>query len=124
MKIKNAQFIAAALAAAFTLTNAHAQKMKTDIPNSITTPDSVKTRIGTLKLFDGFPDDATVQKVYDNLDFQRGVQAFLTAMPGRVGLCASRGVQKPGRGQPDGAHHGDADGLEVTLPHGELRDRL
>ena len=30
---------------------------------------------------DGFPDDATVQKVYDNLDFQRGVQAFLTAMP-------------------------------------------
>jgi hypothetical protein len=33
--------------------------------------------------------DATVQKAYDNLDFQRGVQAFLTAMPGAslVAMC-------------------------------------
>jgi hypothetical protein len=30
-----------------------------------------------------------VQKVYDNLDFQRGVQAFLTAMPG-ASLVAMR----------------------------------
>jgi hypothetical protein len=57
-------------------------KMATDIPESITTPDSVETRIGTLKLFDGYPDDATTQKVFDNLDFMRGVEAFLNAMPG------------------------------------------
>jgi hypothetical protein len=57
-------------------------KMTTDIPADITTPDAVETRLGTLKFFDGFPDEATVQKVYDNLDFERGVQAFLTAMPG------------------------------------------
>src|SRR5262245_23199229 len=56
-------------------------KMTTDIPPSITTPNSVETRIGTLKFFDGFPDKATVEKVYDNLDFQRGVQAYLTALP-------------------------------------------
>ncbi len=56
-------------------------KMTTDIPASITTPDKVDTRIGTLKFFDGFPDKATVEKVYDNLDFQRGVQAYLTALP-------------------------------------------
>jgi hypothetical protein len=56
-------------------------KMTTDIPRSITTPDTVQTRIGTLKFFDGFPDKATVAKVYDNLDFQRGVQAYLTALP-------------------------------------------
>ncbi len=55
--------------------------MATDIPVSITTPDKVKTRLGTLRFFDGFPDDATVQTVYDNLDFQRGVQAFLIALP-------------------------------------------
>ena len=70
------------------LATAHAQttppkmKMTTDIPAAITTPNSVDTRLGTLKFFDGFPDDATTQKVYDNLDFERGVQAFLTAMPG------------------------------------------
>jgi hypothetical protein len=57
-------------------------KMTTDIPEEITTPDSVDTRIGTLKFFDGFPDDKTTQLVYDNLDFQRGVQAFLRGIPG------------------------------------------
>jgi len=57
-------------------------KMTTEIPPEITTPDSVETRIGTLKFFDGFPDDKTTQLVYDNLDFQRGVQAFLRGIPG------------------------------------------
>ncbi len=57
-------------------------KMTTGIPEGITTPASVETRIGRLSYFDGFPDDATTQKVYDNLDFMRGVEAFLNAMPG------------------------------------------
>jgi len=34
--------------------------MTTPIPQSITTPDGVETRIDTLKFFDGFPDEATV----------------------------------------------------------------
>jgi hypothetical protein len=58
-----------------------AQSYKTDIPPAITMPDSVETRLGTLRFKDGFPDDATVRKVYDNLDFQHGVQAMLTTMP-------------------------------------------
>ena len=56
-------------------------RMTTDIPASITTPIAVETSLGTFRFFDGFPDDATVKTVYDNLDFQRGVQAFLTALP-------------------------------------------
>jgi len=56
-------------------------KYTTSIPPGIETPDTVETRIGTLRFFDGLPDDATVQMVYDNLDFQRGVQAFLAALP-------------------------------------------
>mgnify|MGYP000278917345 CR=1 FL=1 len=56
-------------------------KMTTDIPESIITPDSVETRIGTLGFFDGYPDDATTQLVYDNLDFMRGVEAFLNGIP-------------------------------------------
>jgi hypothetical protein len=72
-----------ALAASTTFAaNPPKMKMTTDIPESITTPDRVETRIGTLSFFDGFPDDATTQKVYDNLDFMRGVEAFLNAMPG------------------------------------------
>jgi hypothetical protein len=61
----------------------------TPIPPGIVTPDTVETRIGTLHFFDGFPDDATVQTVYDNLDFQRGVEAFLAALPA-ADMCALR----------------------------------
>jgi len=68
-------------------------KMTTEIPPQLTTPDSVETRLGTLKFFDGFPDDQTVDKVMDNLDFSRGVQAFLSGLPGSslVGMRAGLG---------------------------------
>lgn len=71
--------------AATTIVPAQAEKkykMTTEIPVEITTPDTVDSRIGTLKFNDGFPTDETVQKVYDNLAFQRGVGVFLSAMPG------------------------------------------
>jgi len=42
------------------------------------------------------PHDATVQKVYDNLDFQRGVQAFLTAMPAASALAIRKGIRSFG----------------------------
>src|SRR5579862_4162453 len=89
-----------ALVGALALT-AHAQappqmKMTTPIPPSITTPDSVDTPIGTLKFTDGFPDDATVQKVYDNLDFSRGVQAFMSGMPGTSLVGMRTGFEKLG----------------------------
>jgi len=51
------------------------------IPESILTPDHVKTPIGDLNFFDGMPDKATVQKLYDNLIFMRGVEAFLNGIP-------------------------------------------
>ncbi len=57
-------------------------KYSADVPESILTPDKVETeRLGTLNFFDGMPDEATVKKVYDNLDFSRGVEAFLSGMP-------------------------------------------
>jgi hypothetical protein len=67
--------------------------MATDIPESITTPDRVETRIGTLEFFDGFPTPETVDLVYDNLDFMRGVESFLTAMPA-ASLHAMRAGQR------------------------------
>jgi hypothetical protein len=80
-----------------TLTTVDAQqaryKMTTDIPASITTPDVVETSLGTLRFFDGFPDEATVQMVYDNLDFQRGVQAFLTCIPAASAYAFRTGLR-------------------------------
>ena len=55
-------------------------KMTTEIPPGIATPDKLETRLGTLTLFDGVPDRETAQKVYDNLDFLRAVQAYLNSI--------------------------------------------
>ena len=55
--------------------------MTTPVPADIAIPDTINTRFGTLHFNDGFPDDASVQKIYDNLDFQRAVQAYLLALP-------------------------------------------
>lgn len=40
-----------------------------------------ETRLSKLTFEGEFPNDSRVEKVYDNLDFQRGVHTFLTAMP-------------------------------------------
>ncbi len=56
-------------------------KMTTDIPASITTPDKVKTSIGTLKYFDGVPDKKTVDTVYDYVDRARAVDVFTNMIP-------------------------------------------
>jgi hypothetical protein len=66
MKIKP-QLINAVLIGALAASPVFAQKFRTDIPSAITIPDSVETRLGTLKFEDGFPDDATVQTIYDNV---------------------------------------------------------
>jgi len=49
---------------------------------SISTPDKVESRLGTLEFKDGAPTQATVDKVYDTLDFTRGLDAFLNSYGG------------------------------------------
>ena len=59
------------------------------IPPSITTPDNVQSRLGTLDFKDGMPSPATMAKVYDNLDFTHAVNAFMNTMQG-VNMAAAR----------------------------------
>ncbi len=56
-------------------------KMTTPIPEGIATPDKLETSLGTLTSFDGVPDAATTQKIYDNLDLMRATEAFLNCIP-------------------------------------------
>jgi hypothetical protein len=58
-----------------------APNYNTPIPNNITTPDRVETRIGTLEFFDGLPSPETSKIVFDNLDLLRGVEVFLNCIP-------------------------------------------
>jgi hypothetical protein len=71
-------------------------KYSAKVPPYITTPDTVETSIGTLKFFDGLPDVATVQKVYDNLDHLRGVEAFLNGIPAASVYAACEGLSQAG----------------------------
>jgi hypothetical protein len=64
-------------------------KYSTPMPAGVASPDRVETRLGTLNFFDGSPDKATAEKLYDNLDFQRAVQAYLLALPA-VNQAANR----------------------------------
>ncbi|MBE2260731.1 MAG: DUF1254 domain-containing protein, partial [Rhodobacteraceae bacterium] len=64
-------------------------KFSTPIPPGVASPDKLETRLGTLNFFDGFPDKASAEKLFDNLDFQRAVQAYLLALPA-VNQAANR----------------------------------
>ncbi|NVO15188.1 MAG: DUF1254 domain-containing protein [Rhodoplanes sp.] len=56
-------------------------KFTTPMPQGVVVPDSVDTRLGILRFLGGVPDQASTDKIYDNLDFQRAVQAYLLALP-------------------------------------------
>jgi len=75
-------------------------KYKADVSENILTPDEVQTRLGTLRFKDGAPDEATAKTVYDNLDFMRGVQAFLDGMPAASIYAMCNGL-KEGAGLDD-----------------------
>jgi hypothetical protein len=82
MQIPISKSISAFLGVMAIATAASAETFKADVPDSLMTPDVVETsRLGTLRFTDGMPDAETVQAVYDNLDFNRGVEAFLSGMP-------------------------------------------
>ena len=56
-------------------------KMSTPIAPGVATPDSMDSSIGPLNLKDGFPTPETKEKIWDNLDRSRALQAYLLAIP-------------------------------------------
>lgn len=89
--VRKLDLMAAVLLGTLVVTGAQAQKpsaresatpgFNNKIPQTILTPNKVETRIGTLNFVDGVPTVETTQKVYDNLDFLRGVEVFLNFIP-------------------------------------------
>lgn len=50
-------------------------------PDSQVSTQTIDTRIGEIDLQNGYPTNQSVRKLYDELDFQRAVQAYIWAMP-------------------------------------------
>lgn len=63
---------------------------------SISTPDRVESRLGTLEFRDGAPTRATAELLYDHLDFVHGVGAFINAFPGASVAAIRHGFQSIG----------------------------
>src|SRR5215471_14198962 len=66
-------------------------KYTTPIAPGVAVPDKIESSIGTLNLTYGYPSAETVQKIYDNLDRSRALQAYLLAIPivNQAGMRAS-----------------------------------
>src|SRR5271154_679901 len=75
---------------------AQGQKPTTPVPPGLITPDKVDTAIGTLEYKDGAPNAATVQKVYDNLLYVRGVDAFMNSFSGASAYAIREGFHSIG----------------------------
>jgi hypothetical protein len=79
--MKAALFGVALAATTLTVASAETYKTTTSIAPGVATPDHLDTSIGALNLTDGTPTRETVEKIYDNLDRSRALQAYLLAVP-------------------------------------------
>lgn len=68
----------------------------TGVPASVITPDKVESRIGTLEFADGQPSKATLEKVYDNLDFIHAFRAFSDTLQGVSVHAVRKGIANVG----------------------------
>lgn len=73
-----------------------ADKLATEVPKTITTPAKVETRIGTIDFKNGVPSKATVNKVYDNLDFTYAYRTFMDNLRGVSIHALRKGMQDVG----------------------------
>jgi hypothetical protein len=71
------------------------------ISPAISTPDKVETRIGTLDFKDGLPSKATLDKVYDNLDFTYAYRAFMDNLRGVSIHALRKGMMNIGMKEND-----------------------
>ena len=83
------KLVPAAMIVAGMMTTGCALAQSNQIPSSITTPDKIESRIGTLQFKDGYPIGDTAPKLRDELDYLHGVEAFTNSIQG-VSLYALR----------------------------------
>jgi hypothetical protein len=66
--------------------------MTPPVPPGIASPDKIKIRLGILKFFDSFLDSSSVEKIFDNLDFQRAVQPYLLGLAPASQVANRKGI--------------------------------
>jgi hypothetical protein len=64
--------------------------------SSLSTPERLETRLGTLGFVDGVPSSETVESVYDHLDFVHGLNVFLNGYAGASTYALRKGFHEAG----------------------------
>ncbi len=81
---------------------------------TLSTPDTVETSIGTLEFSDGAPSAETARKVYDTLDFTRALNAYNNSFRAASAQALKKGFQSIG------AESGDIIVFETLMDSGSL----
>jgi len=90
MKVKQALSASVFVLCAALSVSARAQVSQQTL-QSLSTPDRVETRLGTLEFNDGAFSVETSAKIYDTLDFARGLDAFLNSFGGASAYAIRQG---------------------------------
>ncbi|MHA7774819.1 DUF1254 domain-containing protein [Roseibium sp. M-1] len=72
-----------------------------EVVKSLSAPDSVETRIGTLEFNKGVPTDKTAETVFDTIDFTRALNAYNNSFRGASALAIKKGLESAGLGSGD-----------------------
>jgi hypothetical protein len=65
-------------------------------PGILVTPDTLDSNLGALKFKDGAPAGDTASKIYDALDFNRGLEVFLNSYGGASAYALQKGFKSIG----------------------------
>lgn len=64
--------------------------------SSISAPEQLESRLGTLEFTDGVPSAKTAESVYDQLDFVHGLNTYLNGFPGASTWALRKGFHDAG----------------------------
>ncbi len=87
---------AAALVTVLVSVGQTASAQEPEIPAAISTPDQLKSPMGTLEFTDGVPSVETADKVYEMLDLVRGVNVFNNSFRGASAYAIRQGFHSIG----------------------------
>ena len=88
--------------------------VSSDMIRSISAPEQLETRLGTLDFVDGVPTDEAAEKVYDHLDFVHALNVYLDGFAAASTYAIRKGFHDSGRGGQLDPHLLRADGLGVA----------
>jgi hypothetical protein len=103
MQISIAHRVAAVLltAVSFSSGGIAAAEVPSEVLKSLSAPEAVDTRIGTLEFNKGTPTDKTAQTVFDTIDFTRALNAYNNSFRGASALAIKKGMESAGAGSGD-----------------------